>query len=138
MNHDFQMRQHCHYEQPGNTPAGLAVEVLDKGEWQPFTLDFEQPGFLIFVYAILNCQHMYMRTNAAERGLMLGSASGSIDVSANAEWELKKVNVLFDAVVESGSPSQDDVDHIIDRMRLCPVSVNLKPVHESNTRVSFT
>ena len=138
MDHDFQMRLHCHYEQPGNTPAELAVEFMEEGEWHPFILDFGQPGFLIFVYAMLNCQHMYMRTNAAEHGLMLDSASGSIDVLANSEWELKKIDVLFEAVVQSRSPSQDVVDHIIDRMRQCPVSVNLKPVHDANTLIRFT
>ena len=41
-----------------------------------FDLNSGSAGFLIFVYAVLNCQHMYMRLNCAERGLLLDTAEG--------------------------------------------------------------
>lgn len=135
--HAFQMQLECRYEQPHNTVAGLQVKHLVKGAWEDFELSFAQPGFLIFVYAILNCQHLYMRTNADERGLVLASATGSIDVLTDQDWVLQKLHVCFDAQLRSGTPSAGDVDYIVDRMQHCPVSVNLREVADSQTRLEF-
>ncbi len=136
--HRFQMRLSCRYAQPDNTVAELAVENLVEGEWQPFELGFKSPGFLIFVYGILNCQHLYMRTNAAERGFALESADGSIEVTASQDWVLQQLNVHFDARLQSGAPGAEDVDYIVDRMRHCPVSVNLRDVADSRTTLAFS
>ena len=105
--------------------------------WQDFELDFGQPGFLIFVYAILNCQHLYMRTNAAERGLVLDSSLATIDVLADEEWRLRRLHIGFEAKLRSGSPSREDIDHIINRMQRCPVSTNLRDVKDMRTVLEF-
>jgi hypothetical protein len=131
------MQLECRYEQPHNTVSGLRVKNRVKGVWEDFELSFAQPGFLIFVYAILNCQHMYMRTNADERGLVLASSTGSIDVLADSDWVVQKLHVRFEARLNSGKPSPDDVDYIVDRMQHCPVSVNLAGIGDSRTRVEF-
>jgi hypothetical protein len=136
--HSFRMRLSCRYEQPDNVVSGLEVQNLVDSEWQDFNMNFKQPGFLIFVYAILNCQHLYMRSNAAERGLLLDSAGGSIEVLADNGWVLQKLHVDFDVKLQSGNPSPQDVDYIIDRMRHCPVSANIKNVPDTQTRVEFT
>jgi hypothetical protein len=133
----FQMRLSCRYEQPENKVAELSVETVVDGEWRGFNLDFQQPGFLIFVYAILNCQHLYMRTNATERGLVLDSAQGSIDVLAGGEWLLEKLHVDFQVRLVSGDPSREDVDYIIDRMQHCPVSTNIRAVADLRTGLEF-
>jgi hypothetical protein len=78
-----------------------------------------------------------MRTNADERGLVLASATGSIDVLADESWVLQKLHVRFDAQLRSGTPSSADVDYIVERMEHCPVSVNLKDVADSRTQVEF-
>jgi hypothetical protein len=115
----------------------MSAEHLDEGRWREWVLEAGQPGFRIFVYAILNCQHLYMRKNAAERGLVLGSAHGSIEVVNNEPWEMQRLHVRFDARLESGRPSADDVSYIVDRMQYCPVSVNLRGVSDSKTALVF-
>ena len=135
--HAFRMRLSCRYQQDDNSVAALDVQNRVEDEWQVFELDFKQPGFLIFVYAILNCQHLYMRTNAAERGLLLDSADASIDVLADEEWLLRKLHVKFEARLRSGSPSQEDIDFIVERMNHCPVSTNLREVPDTRTVLEF-
>jgi len=67
----FQMRLHGQYQEPENSVASLRVEIFAEEEWQMFDLNSGSAGFLIFVYAMLSCQHLYMRLNCAERGLLL-------------------------------------------------------------------
>lgn len=134
----FQMRLDCRYQGPDNTPSDLHVQTLDQGEWRDFQLGFATPGFLSFVYAILNCQHLYMRVNAAERGLQLAAATGSIQLSAAEDWRIEALEVHFDAELAAGTPTQNDNDYIVDRMRHCPVSVNLKEPPRSRTTLNFT
>ena len=133
----FQMRLECRYQRPDNSVAELRVQLMEKGAWADFELGFEQPGFVIFVYAVLNCQHLYMRTNAAERGLLLDSARGSIEVAADRDWVVQKLHVQFQGQLQSGTPAAGDVDYIVDRMRHCPVSINLREVADSRTAVDF-
>lgn len=135
--HTFQMRLGCRYEQPDNTVADLLVQNLEDGEWRVFDLNFRQPGFLIFVYAILNCQHLYLRTNAAERGLLLESAAGTIDVLADDDWNLQRLHVYFEVGLKAGAPLPEDKDYIVERMQHCPVSINLKAVPDGQIRVDF-
>ena len=135
--HSFKMRLSCHYENSDNAVAKLKVENLEDHEWHDFELGFKQPGFLIFVYAIFNCQHLYMRTNAAERGLMLDTASASIEILADDDWVLQKLHVRFEAALASGKPSSEDIAYIIDRMQHCPVSINIKDIPDSSTLLHF-
>lgn len=135
---NFQIRLTCRYEALENSIVEMSAEQLDEGRWREFMLDASQPGFLIFVYAILNCQHLYMRENAAERGLVLASAHGSIEVVTNQPWEMQKLHVRFDVRLKSGRPAEDDVDYIVDRMQHCPVSVNLRSVPDSKITLDFS
>ncbi len=135
--HVFQQRLHCRYRQPGNAVAELVVEQYAKGEWRPFELGFGTPGFETFVYALLNCQHLYLRVNAAERGLALASAEGAIEAVADDVWALRKLHVRFEAKLQSGSPSEDDIAYIVDRMRHCPVSTNIREAPDTVVEVRF-
>ncbi len=131
--HIFNMRLTCTYSDPDNSVAGLGVEVLGKDGWESFQLGTGTAGFLIFVYAVFSCQHMYMRLNCAERGLLLESASGSIVVRANADWVVQQLHVGFTGKLKSGTPTRDDVDYIVERMKHCPVSTNMRDVPDSQT-----
>jgi hypothetical protein len=121
----FQMRLHATYQEPENSVASLRVEIFAEEEWQMFDLNSGSAGFLIFVYSILNCQHMYMRLNCAERGLLLETAEGYIHVTTTEDWLLSDLRVEFTARLRSGTPGQEDLDAIIGRMENCPVSSNL-------------
>ncbi len=136
--HSNSMWLTCHYEQPDNTVSDIAVQNMADGEWQDFELGFHQPaGFLIFTYAILNCQHMYMRLNATERGLVLESADACIETLADDDWSLQKLHIRFEVRLKSGSPSPEDIEYISNRMQHCPVSMNLKEVPDSRVLLNF-
>lgn len=133
----FRLRLRCGYETPDNKPAGLQVEQFGDERWHPFELGFATPGFDAFVYTILNCQHLYLRVNAAERGLVLHSAEGSVDVTADENWLMRSLHVDFVARLATGRPDDGDVAHIVERMRHCPVSTNLRDVPDTRTDVRF-
>jgi hypothetical protein len=135
---DFQMRLSCRYRDPDNSVAELSVQHLDKGEWQDFELDAQSPGFLIFVYAIFTCQHLYLRANCAERGLVLESSSGSIHVVTAQDWDIRRLHVRFDGKLRSGTALTEDVDYIVGRMQQCPVSRNVTDVRDSETVVHLS
>ena len=136
--HIFKMRLSCTYADPDNTVASLDVEVLGKDGWEPLELGTGTAGFLIFVYAVFNCQHMYMRLNCGERGLLLESASGSIDIRANADWVVQQMHVGFTGKLKSGTPAQTDLDYIVDRMKHCPVSMNTREAADSQTTLTLS
>jgi hypothetical protein len=129
----FQMRLFSLYQEPDNTISDLRVELFADEAWQDFDLNTGTAGFLIFVYAVFSCQHMYMRLNCAERGLMLGSASGHIAIEATQDWLVTRQRVAFEGRLKSGVPSAADVEYIIERMKHCPVSSNLHEVPDSKT-----
>jgi len=130
------MRLRCRYRGDDNAIEDLAVELLEDGGWQPFVLDAFRPGFLIFLFSLFNCQHLYLRANAAERGLLLDRGEGSFEAHADADWRLQTVRLHFRVSLRSGAPGEDDRAYIIERMRRCPVSVNV-PVPDSDTVVEF-
>jgi hypothetical protein len=131
----FQMRLFCRYAQPDNAVADLKVEVLADGQWKDFDLNPETAGFLVLVYAIFSCQHLYLRTNCAEQGLLLDSAEGAIELVASEDWEVQKLHINFDIKLKSVPQYEGDLGYIIERMKQCPVSRNLKLITDSETVV---
>jgi hypothetical protein len=133
----FRMRLGCNYHQPDNTVADLTIDHLVEGEWQALDLGIGTPGFLVFVYAVFTCQHYYLRTNCAEQGITLLSATGSIDLHTDEEWNMTRLHISFVARTQYGIPSPEATDHISGRMRQCPVSKNTRNVADSKTVVYF-
>lgn len=131
--HKFHLRLSCRYKDPDNTIDTLGVDVLTGDGWQPLDLNPRSPGFLLFVYTVFHCQHTYMRVNCAEHKLMLESCEGTINAVASDEWMLEQLHIDFDGKLKSGSPAAGDIDCIVERMRHCPVSMNLRPVADSRT-----
>jgi hypothetical protein len=131
--HKFHLRLSCRYKDPDNTIDTLDVDVLTGDGWQPLDLNPQSPGFLLFVYTMFHCQHTYMRVNCAERKLMLESAQGAIDVTASNDGVLEQLHIDFAGRLKSGSPAAGDIDSIVERMRHCPVSMNLNTVADSRT-----
>lgn len=131
----FRVRLSCRYEDPDNSVAALGVEVLADGAWEALDVNTQTPGFLLFVYTILSCQHRYLRTNCAEKGFGLESARGSIDLLASEDWFVQSMHIRFDLRLRSGTPTREDMDYIVGRMEQCPVSKNLKPIPDSRTEI---
>ena len=132
---NFSMRMQCTYEGETNSIARLDVEHRVEDEWRPLALGLTAPGFDIFVYAVFTCQHMYFRTNCAERGLVLNSADGGIVIGADADWNMETLQVQFAGRLGSGQASQDDIDYIVARMKQCPVSRNLREIPDTRSTV---
>ncbi|MDA3870532.1 MAG: AF1514 family protein [Gammaproteobacteria bacterium] len=133
----FHLRLSCNYESKDNNVTDLAVEILLDGEWKTLHLNVKSPGFLLLVYGLFSCQHLYMRTNSAERNLVLESATGELKLSADEFWAIKSVAVNFNAKLKSGRPSDDDIAYIIDRMGHCPVSTNIPANIDKKSSVNF-
>jgi hypothetical protein len=135
---NFQMRLRCSYEGSENKIATLEVEQRAGGHWQALDLGIGSPGFDIFVYAVLTCQHTYFRVNCAERGLRLESARGSIRVGAGEDWRMDALEVEFSGQLASGSPAQEDIDYIVSRMSQCPASKNLRDIADARSHIDFS
>lgn len=134
---NFHLRLSCGFESVKNSPSNLAVDVLIANEWKTFKPSIETAGFLLFVYALFSCQLRYMRTNCAERNIVLASTKGDIKLVAGEFWDVKSVFVRFKSVLISGLPTADDMDYIKERMKHCPVSTNLSERVDMRHDISF-
>jgi hypothetical protein len=135
--HVFKLRMNTTYTSSENDINSLDVEMLEDNEWKTLDLNTRTPGFLVYVYSIFTCQHMFLRTNGTERNLVYASSNGNILVEAGEEWLLEKIYVSFNVKLATGKPDDDDVSYIISRMQQCPVSKNLPQNLETHTRVEF-
>ena len=133
----FDIRLSTEYDGTDNKIASLDAEILQDGEWQKLDIDTLSAGFLLLCYGLSSCQHLYFRTNAAERDLVLASSKGHIHVVADEDWHIQRIEVRFEGVLHSGTPTQSDIDYIIDRMGHCPVSTNMLKPADSSTMVTF-
>lgn len=133
----FQMLLQCNYTNDENDIEQLNVEHLVDDSWQELTLSTDTPGFDIFMYAILTCQHMFFRNNAAEYGLVLDSSEGLMTIIADEHRSIQSLHVDFKGKIKKGIANADMVDSIIARMNLCPVSINLKDILDRKTTVVF-
>ena len=135
--HIFNLRMAADYGSTENDITSLEVQVLDDNEWEILDLNTTSPGFLIYVYAIFTCQHMFLRTNATERKLAFTSSRGKLLVEASEDWLLEKVYVNFSVRLAAGEANDDDIDYIVSRMKQCPVSKNLPQDIDILTSVEF-
>ncbi len=133
----FQLRLRASYEGDENKIRDLQVEVLHDDQWELLQLDVRSPGFLLFINGLLSCQHLYMRTNAAERGIALDSAHGEMKIVTDAVWAIKTVDVRFEAKIKSGRLTPEAHAYIVERMHHCPVSTNLPQNLRPEIRVEF-
>lgn len=133
----FQMLLQCHYSGDENNIDQLHVEHLVDDNWQELDLNIHTPGFDIFVYAILSCQHMYFRNNAAEYGLVLDSSQGLITVITDKHRSIESLHGEFTGKLKKGIANVDMVNSIAARMNLCPASINLKDIPDKKINVTF-
>ena len=128
---------HCHYTGDENDIDQKTVEHLVDDEWQELTLSTDSPGFDIFLYAILTCQHMYFKNNAAEYSLIMDSSEGLITVIADENRSIQSLHVDFKGKLKKGIADTETINSITARMDLCPVSINLKDILDRKTTVVF-
>jgi hypothetical protein len=135
--HIFNLRIIAEYGSTENDITSLEVQVLNETEWEILDLNTMTPGFLIYVYAIFTCQHMFLRTNGTERKLAFTSSRGVLLVETSEDWLLEKVYVSFSVKLVAGEANDDDIDYIVSRMKQCPVSKNLPQDIEIHTSIEF-
>lgn len=133
----FQMLLHCNYTGDKNDIEQIHVEHLVDDDWHKLDINIHSPGFDAFIYAILSCQHMYFRNNAAEYGLILTASEGLITVITDAHRSIEILNVDFKGKLKKGEPTANMIDSIAARMGLCPVSINLKDIPDHHISISF-
>jgi len=121
----FHLKLKATYQGDKNAIDNLQVQVLKGDQWENLELSIRSPGFQLYINGLFSCQHLYMRTNAAEQKLILGSSAAEMMVTANQQWLIQDIRVSFIAKLLSGSPTKNDIAHIRDRMHHCPVSSNL-------------
>lgn len=134
---EFQIRLSCSYTDPDNTINDLTVETLLENVWQPLLIDLYAPGFQIFIYGLMSCQHRYFRVNAAERGLSLASSKAHMTIRTDMDWNINSLHVDFYGLLNKGAASQADIDYINGRMSYCPVSSNMKALTDCSRTVTF-
>lgn len=134
----FQLRLNCTYQGSNNEIDTLQLEVLKDNAWEELELGIRSPGFLLFINGLFSCQHLYMRTNCAERSLILQSARGELTIETDEFWRITDSNATFDAVLRSGQPTADDTSYILERMKNCPVSSNISERIPFNNTVRFS
>lgn len=133
----FQLLLKSTYKGNENEIEELAVECFNDDKWEILDLSIRSPGFLLFITGLFSCQHLYMRTNSAERNLILESATGEIKIITDEFWVIKDATINFKASLKSGSPTEDDINYITERMKHCPVSSNLPDNLQIINSVSF-
>lgn len=133
----FQMRMRISYDGAENAVKDLQVEQLLEGDWNTFVLSTRSPGFDVFTYAVFTCQQTYLRLNCAERDLVLDTAEGRLEMTTSEDWQMTRLHLDFAVEVKSGVPTEADVAYIVERMQQCPVSKNIKPIADLETRVRF-
>jgi len=135
--HIFNLSMSATYSSSENDITSLEVRVLNDNEWETLDLNTKTPGFLIYVYSIFTCQHMFLRSNGTERNLTYASSQGEILVETSEDWLLEKVDVIFNVNLASGEANDDNHGYIVSRMKQCPVSKNLPQDIDINTSVEF-
>ena len=133
----FHLRLSCNYKTDKNDVTDLNVEIWVDDEWKKLHLSTKSPGFLLLVYGLFSCQHLYMRTNCAERNIILESASGELRLTADEFWNIQKVDISFNTKVKSGQPGDDDIAYITERMGHCPVSTNMPADIDKKSTLTF-
>ena len=133
----FQMIMRCHYSGDENRLDNLYVEHLVNDEWQELKLDTYSPGFDVFIYSILSCQHMFFRNNSTEYGLAMDSAEALITIVTDEHRSIESLHAEFTGKLKMGTADVEKVKSITARVGLCPATINLKEIADKKITVSY-
>lgn len=136
-NHPFQLRASFDYSGDDNNIDLINAQIWSDNSWNSLEIDNSSPGFLIFVYSFLICQHTYFHANCSERSLLLDHSEVELKLGAGEDWKILQVNVVIDATLRGDNPEQATIDYIKGRMRQCPVSVNMHEPPDYRIELQF-
>ena len=135
--HPFLLRASFGYSGENNNIDRISAQVWSDNDWNSLEINNASPGFLIFVYSFLICQHTYFHANCNERDLLLDHSEVELDLHADNDWKIQQLNVGIDATLRDGNPEQATIDYIEGRMRKCPVSVNMQEPPDYQIELQF-
>jgi hypothetical protein len=127
----------CHYSGDQNKVDSLHVEHLVDDEWQELILDTYSPGFDVFIYSILSCQHMFFRNNSTEYDLVMTSAEALITIITDEHRSIESLHSEFTGKLIKGTADIEKVKSITARVGLCPATINLKEIADKKITVSY-
>ena len=136
--HPFQLRASFRYSGEDNKIDEIDAKILTDAGWSKLEIANTSPGFLIFVYSFLICQHTYFHANSLERGLLLDRAELELLLRAGDDWKIDKVKVAVNAMLRAGETDSASIDYIKQRMRQCPVSINLQEPPDYRIELQFS
>ena len=70
-----------------------------------------------------------------EKGLILDSAKGSVELLADEDWFVQSLHISFVGKLRECAAREEDLAYIMERMKRCPVSINLKEFPDSRTEL---
>ncbi len=135
--HRFQLRAAFAYSGEDNQIDHISARVLTDGGWAALELNLATPGFLIFVYSFLVCQHTYFRANSTESDLQLDRVEMELLLVAGDDWRIESIDLRVDARLRGGEITAEKRDYIESRMRRCPVSINLNETANYRIELNF-
>lgn len=133
----FHLKLQATYQGEKNAIDSLQIKILKDDQWKNLELSIRSPGFELYINGLFSCQHLYMRTNAAERNLILESSTGEMRLNTKHLWQIQDIQVSFIAKLLSGTPTPADIKYIRERMHHCPVSSNLPRSVDLQNKVTF-
>ena len=131
----FHLRSRARHVGDENEPVELELELESPEGWQAVSFELSMPPFRAFVCAAFLCQHVYLRTNASERELLLDQVRGELWVKTE-DWFVRELRAEFRATLRAGAPYEEDAEFIAERMRDCPISRNLTEA-DKQTQLAF-
>jgi len=145
-NRVFQFRLRSDHLAPDRQSEALSVDCRDAdGHWQPQDPTLSTPGFRLYLLSLLLCQHFYLVANARELSIPLQAVEGFFEVTTGEDWILLRVQGDFRIRLDPAAPTDErsradaaSLNHIRQRMTLCPVSRNLPPTAEKLTTLSLS
>ena len=135
--HQFRLRAEFGYNGDDNQLQRLQPEIFTGDGWTALDLGVDSPGFLIFVYSFFICQHTFFHGNCTERGLLLDSADEILELVTGEDWKIERIDVSIHAELRGGSADTGTIASIEQRMRQCPVSINLDEPGDYTIELSF-
>lgn len=132
----FEFRLCSRHSAPDRSSSDLEVAWRHpSGHWEAQHPDLTTPGFRLYLLSLLLCQHHYLVANALERNLPLRQVEGRFSVTTTADWIIEAVDGSFTMELDPARAADEDaqapadaaaIEYIRERMRLCPVSRNLR------------
>ncbi len=135
--HQFRLRAAFAYSGDDNKIDHISARILTDDGWVALDLNLATPGFLVFVYSFLVCQHTYFHANSTESDLQLERAELELLLVAGDDWKIESIDVRIDAALRGGEVTAEKRGYIESRMRQCPVSINLKEPENYRIELNF-